>query len=929
MPRLGTSINIPFNGIERVRPTNSDGSGSCSDIINLRQRGGAWEPTMSKKVQQVIVGVDAVYFHSKLEENERVVLKDYSGTKKLVFYDGAAFDLGVLEFELNSGESIGDYVELGNYLSFTTNERHFNLLWDGSLYALSEHIDLSELSLNTGSNYIISTGGGSGLSTVREMNSAMEIGRIGISDLYGIDGTAATRVAIKLTDGRYVYQSGPLVAFNPEYDSDARKSGVFFFRGSEFIGTNGLGYNLEAKRVILTVTQDEFDLLDNEFVEAVAVCITKPISRLDGFDISDLDYPDFDYSSASYDDGTAKLEADGFVLIGEADDPTTDASYFKYPSNDDNDPSNILDDGNYYILKEIPIDELSVGENIIMEDLDYSALDILEIDTTRYHEALLDGSMDVYNKRIHLFDYKRELARLETFVSGYFTITAGDDSGGSVAANYYAEVIVFENGINNKITKLIGTGAAGEGCYFNTRLLSYLNVNATKLRVWGESADGLYKSESSYTLTSHSELNFSYLCNYNASSELFNTIDGSTVVFSVGIDGIDNEIYAGILNNEDNIIVSDQNYPDSYDSINSYSFGDGEIIAISAPTFPLSEGQFGSFPLYIFTSQGIWALSSGSGDVLYSTSTPVGREVLMNRKAAIGTEIGIIFLSKGGLNVLSGSNTKPLSLSLSGNPESLIDSIDYKLYLGSNQGLTIDPDGLYNSYPKLYQYVDDVDFLDYIEDGDIVVGYAYGKDFKDILITNISKDESDDFNYGYSYVFDTLTGLFHKITEVFDYYDDQYPELYGVTIVDNVATVSNASEESGSEYRDVMIETRAQLFDTDRFKKIYRSILRSYIKPHEFDADVNSNFSNVRCLSSVFAVMLSLDSKNWEIFDTENRSFEYTEDDLNKAYVDFRITGGVTKDLYFKYLFVGSLDEESSISGLAMEVDEEPTKMME
>lgn len=97
--------------------------------------------------------------------------------------------------------------------------------------------------------------------------------------------------------------------------------------------------------------------------------------------------------------------------------------------------------------------------------------------------------------------------------------------------------------------------------------------------------------------------------------------------------------------------------------INTVGFG--EIIGLSSTTQALSEGQFGQYPLYAFTDEGIWALQTNENGGIASV-TPVTRDIVNNADSITQIDDAILFSSNRGLMVLQGSQTQCLSEALDG-----------------------------------------------------------------------------------------------------------------------------------------------------------------------------------------------------------------------------------------------------------------------
>lgn len=102
------------------------------------------------------------------------------------------------------------------------------------------------------------------------------------------------------------------------------------------------------------------------------------------------------------------------------------------------------------------------------------------------------------------------------------------------------------------------------------------------------------------------------------------------------------------------LLVSSSRNPFTFPSEETYIVSNGQITGIASTTTPLSQGQYGAFPLYIFTNEGIWALETGENNLCYGISQPVNREIADERHDIIPIDNGIIYISARGISVLSG-----------------------------------------------------------------------------------------------------------------------------------------------------------------------------------------------------------------------------------------------------------------------------------
>jgi hypothetical protein len=95
--------------------------------------------------------------------------------------------------------------------------------------------------------------------------------------------------------------------------------------------------------------------------------------------------------------------------------------------------------------------------------------------------------------------------------------------------------------------------------------------------------------------------------------------------------------------------------------------GNGKIIAMSTTTQALSQGQFGQYPLIVFTEdEGIWAMSVDNTG-MYQSVRPLSRELCNNVHSITQTDGEIFFSSERGLMCITGSQVTCVSKQLSGN----------------------------------------------------------------------------------------------------------------------------------------------------------------------------------------------------------------------------------------------------------------------
>ncbi len=116
---------------------------------------------------------------------------------------------------------------------------------------------------------------------------------------------------------------------------------------------------------------------------------------------------------------------------------------------------------------------------------------------------------------------------------------------------------------------------------------------------------------------------------------------------------IDNKTYTSEINNPFFFPVKQIN-----------TIGTGRIIALSTAAQALSQGQFGQFPLYAFTTDGVWAMEIDNGGGAFRAKQPITRDVVLNQNAILQLDNRVIYATQRGLMELAGATSKCISDSI-------------------------------------------------------------------------------------------------------------------------------------------------------------------------------------------------------------------------------------------------------------------------
>lgn len=183
---------------------------------------------------------------------------------------------------------------------------------------------------------------------------------------------------------------------------------------------------------------------------------------------------------------------------------------------------------------------------------------------------------------------------------------------------------------------------------------AYPRATATEL-IKLNYADAFSYDLESIPLIRHPYLNLSYAFN------MFNEVTGTiTRVAAKDAKYPQDPIIYG-----NKIKTSPVNNPFVFIEENTSELPVGKIYALSTAAKALSQGQFGQFPLYAFTDEGVWALKvTGSGT--YAGSQVLKRDICTNYNSITQIDDAVLFSSDRGIMLLSGSDTICISEILAG-----------------------------------------------------------------------------------------------------------------------------------------------------------------------------------------------------------------------------------------------------------------------
>ena len=521
----------------------------------------------------------------------------------------------------------------------------------------------------------------------------------------------------------------------------------------------------------------------------------------------------------------------------------------------------------FYFLESIKIDTLSTTRTLINVKEDYlETLEVRELMTDDYdsHDKIMPTFLYPYNARLNIANIKKLLFRghnaysLFNYSNGYVNII---NDGAPTLLDITLGVIVFVF-IKQDGKEIVVKGQLGTVGY-NMPLLFFYYPNPNAYKAVIQCENSFYE----VPLERHTFLNGAFY--FNGWEDLKSTAKS---VKEPTISG-DNERTIRIPNN---IYTSEVNNPFFFPATNITQINTDNILAISSATKALSEGQFGQFPLYAFTSDGVWALEvSKTGS--FSAVQPITRDVAINTESICQIDSAVLFASDRGIMMINGSTTQCISDII--NTEDLFD-----IKTLPKHKAMID---IFNSNATENEKIciDDISMLpfkDFISGCQMVYDYTH----QHIIIYNPSVK----YAYVLSLKSQTWGMMLSKILDNVNSYPEALALVEGAKLVDFSKSDATAVP--------ILLITRPLKFDSSQYKTINTIIQRG-------------NFKKGHIKQILYG---SNDLQQWHT--VWSSADEYLRGFRGSPYK------------YFRLAVIGNLDKDESIFGFTAEFENRLTNRL-
>lgn len=225
------------------------------------------------------------------------------------------------------------------------------------------------------------------------------------------------------------------------------------------------------------------------------------------------------------------------------------------------------------------------------------------------------------------------------------------------------------------------------------------------------------------------------------------------------------------------IYTSEVNNPFYFPLLGINNVGSGKVLGMSSAAKALSQGQFGQFPLYAFTDEGVWALEVSSNGT-YSARQPITRDVCINPDSITQLDSSVLFATDRGIMLISGSQTQCITdnifseapfnvLDLPG-----IDQLHAKLGHSADACLPMQP------------------FLGFLAGCQMVYDYVHQR----IFVYNPTKVNGSP-KYTYAYVFSLKSKMWGMVFTNLASTINAYPEALAMTLDNKLVSFSETDEE--------------------------------------------------------------------------------------------------------------------------------------
>ncbi len=656
---------IKIGGMSQSLPPAISPDGESSLLINLQCDKEVWRPIKSP----------CKIYTPSTSEQRHIHIHVNDGYKHMFTYNDQTLRYEAREEEgafvaLDTPEVFEithiDHIEsLGNTLTAFTSEAIYYLIFrDGRYHMPGQRPEFPELSFSLGdAKTQIETWSDYTLSTPLTSDNGYRLtdgDKIGFSSLvYGsysrvrnalsdegyITSPCLVRYALRLYDGSYIYPSAPVLLCPQQtlsFDNNLVAPVTEKDEKITRLGQNSIA--VTGEKIIYTIERCDLSQW-HDIVKGIDIFLSRELNLVRDETIEN-----------------------NYYISREKDSDGNECKVFRYKLpliNNDAQREAIINESLYYKVATIDIDDITVSSDatIVLNHIcslnDLIHQPTLPLDNFSLHTMQAHRSY-VYNGRLHIGDITTRF--YEGYPLSIFSIKQ------ERYHNYTLDDIYIEYGyirvtLQGTTQSYLVSYIRGES-YKLSAFVSYPDSRATSIEIVGYGKNGELVCYRRLPLhTSPNENRAYYLSPDFAPIDLSicETMSEEVTFVQQNIE----EYTPGKMR------VSALYNPFVFPQENTYMVSQGAIIGMAATSAALSQGQYGEFPLYVFTTDGIWAMQHGDNTTVYATIHPVNREIALSSRHIVSVDDAVIYLSAQGVMALRGSEVSLLSSPFSGVADSL------------------------------------------------------------------------------------------------------------------------------------------------------------------------------------------------------------------------------------------------------------------
>jgi len=874
-----TSTRILVKGIVRNRARDEFADGECQEIVNMRYRDNAWriiKPPV-KLHNELAAHYDNIWLHDQDGVNNMIGWHQSgdSGLPELLLIS-PALGTHTLIKSFDADVTWGKVYFIKRVMVVLTNKGITKLLWKDGDYKDITVFGPPVVDFVTEAIANVTTQGASTPDGVLAMISKMDLDE---NNKYGkLAGTIMFRCAYKLFDGSYILHTLPIRHRIAELEMTISRKGANYQVRYQIA-------NIIAKfrKVHYQMYGDLTDIINSVVIFA---------SQAEKLYLID----------------------DTIITQDLLDDvPDSGSKLFSSFAPVNPDLKTIVDSQGWYKVGEMPLSDLLWDDRTLGIEtngyyLDFSARETMPIDNFTHHKLSSEVAA-TYNDRLILGGVTTIMgdANLNTYIFGLFDISPLANLAGfarTITPNYQAYALTeisSSNGTAYNVSLISGTLCTSGGknfVVFERGVIGYPDSRAKNIRILANLM-GNYWQMASFALTPSKHDNFAYYIDPVFDSTTPNSVHANYGLVTVEVNFLTGTLIQTLepytnspsISDQNRVQVSELRNPFVFPAKNSYQVGTGTIMGFGTNTEAISQGQFGQYPLIVFTSKGVWAMEQGQGDVLFAAISPVNGDVVTDGSEIINAGTGVMYMTDRGAYIIYGKEVHEITQPVEGEINTDFLQNDHLGYFLQSAILG----GLISEYTKRGA-VSTQRALEYMESARI----GFDKTNNELIFCNTETDLRGDRLYDYSYVYNLETQSWHKIYDVYNRFINAYPHLYGVKYTQGTNNgIYNLSVDSSTHGNKVLIITQPQSLQMNEiYKKIARCVLRCRLS------------IPVGTYAGIY-IFASDDLRTWQFITGAQRTGEIQ---------NMLMTRSHTMAKYYIFVISGYVGVNSTISGIDVSV---------